>query len=359
LNDALRKARLFSRLRAQASALAVLVYGTAMALALWLAWASTEDPGDRAALLVLTSICLASSMRPLELAAQAFRDLALAASLIAPFGVLRAGAEATAPPLMNVVGAEVCLDDVSMEYDNGRRVLRHAHLHCAPGEIIGIVGRSGAGKSTLIRLLTGELNATRGAVRIDGASPLEVTPVSAALQETLLLSDTIYANIAFGRDVTSEEIARAADIAGLDRLLAALPNGLNTRIGEKGANLSGGERQRISLARAMLKPACLYLFDEATSALDADAEQAVMRSVVAHLGGATLIVVAHRMSALQSADRLVELRDGDFIELEPASPAIVRTAPSSRGKDLRSPATKSETNPGCACTSKGGGQAAK
>lgn len=356
LRDVLRKARLFARLRAEASVLAVLVYGAASGITLLLAWTSAHAPSERASLLVLTSLCLATSMRPLELAAQAFRDLALAASLVAPLATLKADRQAVAPVApQSRAGVHVALEDVWLRYPSGRNVLEGARLVCGRGDVVGVVGISGAGKSSLVRMLTSEIEPSAGKVLIDGRAPRFCAPIAAALQAPLLLDDTIAANIAFGRQATPHEVARAVAITGLDALIDALPEGLDARIGAKGARLSGGERQRIALARAVLKPASLYLFDEATSALDPDAEEAVMRAVIAAKGDATVIIVAHRMSALCCADRIVELRDGVFIERDRAWRASARIASPLQGRDAHSPAARTETSRDCASTSPSGG----
>jgi ABC-type multidrug transport system fused ATPase/permease subunit len=327
-----------AQLRTMASGACVAVFALAQAGAWSLVWLSAGPGDQRTTLLVLTSLSLAWLMRPLDMAAQAVRDLVLARALVA--SIAETALQRVVPALSETQAAEIRFENVSVSLGARASILRCANFHCAPGQTTGICGASGAGKSTIIRLLTGEVRPTDGAVLVDGAPAPGGRLVSVALQETLLLDDTIRANIAFGRAADAHEIERAIAITGLAPLLARLPKGLDTRAGERGARLSGGERQRVALARAMLKPAALYLLDEATSALDPDSEREVMRRVVANRGGATLIVVAHRRTAFAGMDRVVEVAGGRFIPAAPASDANADTGPPFRATNLQNPEAK-------------------
>ena len=324
-----------AQLRAMASGACVSVYALALAGAWSLVWLSAGPGDERTTLLVLTSLTLASLMRPLDLAAQAVRDLVLARALVS--SVTEPALERGLPALPKKQGAEIRFENVSVSFGARAGILRRTDFYCASGQAVGIGGASGAGKSTIIRLLTGEVRPDDGAVLIDGAPAPGGSLIAVALQEMHLLDDTIGANIAFGRAAHTYEVERAIAISGLAPLLARLSEGIDTRVGERGARLSGGERQRVALARAMLKPAALYLLDEATSALDPDSEREVMRRVVANRGDATLIVVAHRRTAFAGMDRVVEIAGGRLIPAAPASDANADTEPPFRATDPQNP----------------------
>lgn len=306
---------LLVRLRAGAAALNVGVYAAALTGVLWLAWTMAGDATERVTLVVFASVTLASLARPLEMAAQAFRDLILALALVEPLIRPREQRERLLP--VDTSPATVCLQNVSVSYGEGREILSATTWACARGAKVGLRGDSGAGKSTVVRLLTGQVVPATGKVTIAGSSR-DGTPVMAiALQETYLLDASIRANIAFGREASDEEIAQAVSIAGLTSLVKKLPQGLQTRVGERGSQLSGGERQRVALARAILKPAALYIFDEATSALDLESERCVMQRVVESRRCATMVIVSHRQSAFSEVDSIFEVRAGGLVQAKP------------------------------------------
>jgi ATP-binding cassette subfamily B protein len=304
-------ASLLVRVRTGAAALNVAVYGAALAGVLWLAWTTIGGEAERAALVVFTSLTMASLVRPLEMAAQAFRDLILALALVDP--LLKPRALEKRPAATDISAASVRLEKISVSYHTGCPVLREASWVCARGAKVGLRGESGAGKSTVVRLLTGQIRPVSGEVSVTGASPDHAPVMAIALQETFLLDATIRANIAFGREASEEEIEQAVAIVGLSPLVAKLPKGLETRVGERGARLSGGERQRVALARAILKPAGLYVFDEATSALDPEAERTTMRRIVESRRCATILIVAHREAAFCAVDVVVDLKNGELV----------------------------------------------
>jgi ATP-binding cassette subfamily B protein/subfamily B ATP-binding cassette protein MsbA len=221
-----------------------------------------------------------------------------------------------AQPLGRVRG-EVVLEEVNFAYEPGRTVLRDISFAARAGETIAIVGPSGAGKSTLAALVARFYEPQKGAVRIDGHDIRDVTleslrrNIAMVLQPPLVLGDTVRANIAIGRpDASDAEIRRAVALARLDPVLARLPAGLDELVGEGAHALSEGEAQRVTIARALLKDAPILIMDEPTSALDAETESIVLAAVREVMRGRTTLVIAHRLSTVQNADRIMVLRDG-------------------------------------------------
>ncbi len=215
------------------------------------------------------------------------------------------------------------LANVSLSYPGGARpALDDVSLQVRPGETVALVGPSGSGKSSLIHLLPRFYHPCAGRVTLDGHDLEDLTLDSLRLQLALvsqsvvLFNDTVAANIAYGRagEVSEEAIVRAAEAAHAMEFISALPQGLATEIGENGAKLSGGQRQRIAIARAILKDAPILLLDEATSALDTESERAVQAALEALMRGRTTIVIAHRLSTVERADRIVVLSQGRIVE---------------------------------------------
>ena len=216
------------------------------------------------------------------------------------------------------------LEDVAFHYPQrpDRAALEHFTLHVRPGETVALVGPSGAGKSTVFSLLLRfhDPDPGAGAVRVDGLDVRTLDP--ADLREAIALvpqQPTIFAasareNIRYGRlDATDAEIDAAVRAAHADDFIAALPQGLDTELGERGARLSGGQQQRIAIARALLKDAPILLLDEATSALDAQSERAVQQALETLMEGRTTIVVAHRLATVLKADRIVVMDHGRIV----------------------------------------------
>jgi len=201
-------------------------------------------------------------------------------------------------------------------------VLRDVDLTLRRGEVVALVGPSGGGKTTLMNLVPRFADPTAGRVLIDGHDLRDVTlrslraQVALVAQETFLFDDTIRGNIAYGRpDVSSEQLAAAAQAARADDFIRALPDGYDTQVGERGVTLSGGQRQRIAIARALLKDAPILLLDEATSALDTESEREVQRALDRLMADRTCLVIAHRLSTIRHADRIAVLADGRIVEL--------------------------------------------
>jgi ATP-binding cassette subfamily C protein len=216
---------------------------------------------------------------------------------------------------------EVALEGVSFAYDAGQPLLREVTLRIARGESVALVGATGCGKSTLLEILLGLLPPSAGRVTADGqdirgreASWRRLTGY--VPQETWLLDDTLRRNIAFGhgdREISAERLQEAVRLAQLEDLVARLPRGLETEVGERGHLLSGGERQRVAIARALYRRPELLLFDEATSALDGRTEQELSRALESVARGMTVVMAAHRPETVRSCRRIVVLRGGGIL----------------------------------------------
>ncbi len=210
---------------------------------------------------------------------------------------------------------------VSFEYEPGRPVLRQIHLSIAAGENIAIVGATGAGKSTLVSLVPRFYDPTEGAVYIDGKDLRDYTllslreQISLVLQDSLLFSGSIRENISFGRpDASEEEILTAAQLANADEFIQNLPDAYDSPVSERATTLSGGQKQRIAIARAILRDAPILILDEPTSNLDAAAEQVVMEALGRAEAGRTTITIAHRLSTVRLADRIIVIDHGQILE---------------------------------------------
>lgn len=229
-------------------------------------------------------------------------------------------------PGTRVVGrveGDVEFRHVSYQYEGAPRPsLKDFSLKVKAGQTIAFVGASGAGKTTVINMIPRFLVPNEGEILFDGISQNEMTlssirrQIAMVTQEVILFDDTIAANIAYGagEDVDMDAVRAAADAAYLTPLIESLPEGFNTKVGEKGAKLSGGQRQRVSIARALLKNSPILLLDEATSALDTESEKYIQASLERLMEGRTSFVVAHRLSTIVNADLIVVLKDGEIAE---------------------------------------------
>ena len=232
----------------------------------------------------------------------------------------------TGTRLLERASGAIQLRDVSFQYAGAADAALHeVNLEVRPGETIALVGPSGAGKTTFINLIPRFLRPTQGELLLDGISVDSLTldslrrQIALVSQDVVLFDDTIGANIAYGAAdrVNADQIRDAAEAAYLLPLIESLPDGFDTRIGENAVKLSGGQRQRLSIARALLKDAPILLLDEATSALDSESERYIQLSLERLMRGRTTFVVAHRLSTIERADRIVVLEKGRVVEVGP------------------------------------------
>jgi ATP-binding cassette, subfamily B, bacterial len=255
----------------------------------------------------------------------AYKTVRLASvSLEQVFSILDADdplVDAPAARALHGVRGEVSFEGVRFEYDARRPLLHGVDLHVRAGENLALVGPSGAGKTTLMALLQRLYDPSAGAIRIDGHDLRELQQASirrsigVVLQEPLLFNESVRDNIAYGRPEASQvEIEAAAKAAHAHELIATLPQGYDTPVGERGGRLSAGERQRIAIARALLKDPPILILDEPTSALDAESEALIQEALQRLVRGRTTFSIAHRLSTVVDADRVVVMKDGRISE---------------------------------------------
>ncbi|GAA4022135.1 ABC transporter ATP-binding protein [Deinococcus rubellus] len=224
---------------------------------------------------------------------------------------------------------ELAFENVTFGYDSAQPVLRNLSLRVAAGERVALLGASGAGKSTLIGLTTRTYDPQGGRVTLDGQDVRELTLPSlrraAAVmqQDTFLFHDTVLENVRYARpDATPAEVQAALEVAGAADFVAALPQGLETMVGERGVRLSGGQRQRLAIARVLIARPAVLLLDEPTSALDTESEAQIVDALERLMRGRTALIVTHRLSLARSADRIVVLEGGQVVE--EGTPAALR-----------------------------------
>ncbi len=226
---------------------------------------------------------------------------------------------------MGKFAGAIRFEDVSFSYENVEDspvVLHNINLEVKAGEVLAVVGSSGAGKSTLVHLIPRFFDASGGRILIDGHDVREVTldslrsQIGIVTQDTVLFNDTVRNNIAYGQPhVSQKKVEEAARAARAHEFIRGLPEGYNTMIGERGVRLSGGERQRIAIARAILRNAPILILDEATSALDSESESLVQSALQNLMTGRTVFVIAHRLSTVRRADRIVVLENGTISDI--------------------------------------------
>lgn len=220
------------------------------------------------------------------------------------------------------INGEIELRDVTFGYRSHEPVLKKVSIKIEPGEMIGLVGHSGAGKSTLINLINRFYDVDEGAIYIDGHNVRDISQsdlrrqIGVVLQESFLFAGTIWENIAYAKPgATAEEVIQAAKVANAHDFIVKFPDGYDTRVGERGQRLSGGERQRIAIARAILHDPRILILDEATSAVDSETESEIQEAIRRLSVDRTTIAIAHRLSTLRDANRIMVLDHGKLVEL--------------------------------------------
>ena len=249
-----------------------------------------------------------------------------AASAERIFGLLDTPAEVVEDPdpvNLDVFNNAIEFDQIHFEYsDSDDRVLDEVSFSIQKGEVVALVGPSGSGKSTIADLIPRFFDVSKGELRIDGNDVRKISfsslrgSMGIVTQEVILFNDTIRKNIAYGQsDVTEEGIQKAAEAANALEFIEQTPDGFDTLIGERGVNLSGGQKQRLAIARALLKNPPILILDEATSALDTESEKMVQKAIEVLMKDRTVLVIAHRLSTVQNADKIVVLDKGKILEV--------------------------------------------
>ena len=229
--------------------------------------------------------------------------------------------EAENPVELTNPRGEIELNNVTFGYQIGRPVLKEINIKIREGEMLGIVGRSGAGKSTLVNLISRLYDVNEGSIKIDGTDVKDLAlkdlrrNVAMVSQDTYIFMGSVAKNIAYGNENASRaDIIRAAKLASAHEFISRLPDGYDTIIGASGKDLSGGEKQRISIARAILANPKILILDEATASVDTQTEKAIQHSLEYLVQGRTTLSIAHRLSTLKDADRLIVIDGGRVVE---------------------------------------------
>ena len=219
------------------------------------------------------------------------------------------------------LAGNILIQDVSFRYDSHKPVLNKVSLSIKAGETIAFVGPSGAGKTTICSLIPRFYEIDEGVISIDGLNIQDIklkslrSHIGIVQQDVFLFTGTIRENIAYGKmDATEEEIREAARKAHLESLIASLPDGYDTQIGERGLKLSGGQKQRLAIARMFLKNPPILILDEATSALDTETEKIIQQSLMELAENRTTLIIAHRLATIRDADRVVVVTEDGIVE---------------------------------------------
>ncbi len=222
---------------------------------------------------------------------------------------------------MERVEGKIEFKNVSFSFDRIKKVLKNVSFSIEPGDIVGIVGTTGSGKSTLINLLMRYYDEYDGEILVDGKDIRSIDMesfrghIGYVQQEPMMFRDTVFNNIAYSnRNAHIEEVIHAADVANAHGFIARQPDAYDTLLGERGVGLSGGEKQRISIARAVLKNPSILIFDEATAAVDSETEHLIQEAIERLICGRTTLMIAHRLSTLSKANKILVVDEGEIIE---------------------------------------------
>jgi ATP-binding cassette, subfamily B, bacterial len=327
VEDAFAVAALRVRARAALAALVIMLVFGAVGVILWIGGhdmlAGRITAGELSAF-VFFAVVVAGSVGALSEFVSDLQRAAGASERLVELLTASPDVEAPADPLPmpEPAAGAVAIENVTFTYPSRpeQPALRNFSLTVAPGERLALVGPSGAGKSTVFQLLLRFHDPQKGTLRLDGVSLAKADPaalrarIGLVAQEPMIFGATVAENIRYGReDATDDEIRAAAEVAAARDFVEALPQGFDTHLGERGVRLSGGQRQRIAIARAVLRDPALLLLDEATSALDAESERMVQAALDRLMAERTTIVIAHRLSTVLKADRIVVMDHGQIV----------------------------------------------
>ena len=302
-----------------------LVIAIGVSAMMWRAAAGVIDGSMTIGDLVLVNAFLIQLYQPLNFLGVIYREIRQSmADIERMFGLLSVHREIADTPEAVVLRSDsvaVEIQSIYFSYEPNRQILHDVSFTVPAGKTVAVVGQSGSGKSTLARLLYRFYDINAGKILFNGTDIRNITQeslrglIAIVPQDTVLFNDSIFYNIHYGRpSATREEVIAAADAAQLSEFIQQLPEGYETRVGERGLKLSGGEKQRVAIARALLKNPPLLIFDEATSALDSKTEKAIQSSIENAARGRTSLVIAHRLSTIMNADLIIVMENGRVIE---------------------------------------------
>ena len=302
-----------------------LIISVAMASMMWLAALGVADGSMTIGDFVLINAFVLQLFLPLNFLGFVYREIrGSTANIENMFALMSLSSKIHQPddaPPLNITQGAISFNQVSFAFSSERPILKSLDLRVEPGTQVAIVGASGAGKSTLIKLLFRFYDSDQGHISIDGQDITAVNleslrqAIGIVPQDTVLFNDTIFENIRYGNpNATDQQVHRAIELAHLDEFIAVLPEGSDTMVGERGLKLSGGEKQRVTIARTILKQPPILVFDEATSSLDSQSERSIMSALQEISKDHTSLIIAHRLSTVVNADKIVVLHQGAMVE---------------------------------------------